>query len=48
MAKIPERLVPVLVKSIKNLISQKYNNVKFDSELLDLVELSDLINGVYK
>ena len=45
---IPGRLVPVVRILVKLLISQKYKNGKFDFELLDLVELSDRLNGVVK
>ena len=37
--------LPTLRADVKNLIDNKYNNVNFDSELLDLIELSDKING---
>lgn len=45
---IPCRLVPLLRILVKLSISQKYINGKFDFELLDLVELSDRLNGVVK
>lgn len=44
-AKIPKRLIPVLVTSVKIALDFKYSKAKFDSELLDLIELADLING---
>jgi hypothetical protein len=37
--------LPKVREEVKNLIENKYNNVEFDSELLDLIELSDKING---
>jgi hypothetical protein len=44
-AKIPNQLLPVLVRSVKIALTFKYNHVKFDAELLDMIELSDLLNG---
>lgn len=46
--KIPCRHAPVIRILVKLSISQKYNEAKFDSELIDLLELSDIINGVVK
>lgn len=37
--------LPRVREEVKKLIENKYNNVKFDSELLDLIELSDKVNG---
>lgn len=37
--------LPTLQKKVRKLINNKYNNCKFDSELLDLIELSDKVNG---
>jgi hypothetical protein len=37
--------LPKVREEVKKLIDNKYNNVKFDSELLDLIELSDKVNG---
>ena len=45
IAKIPKRLVPALLKLVEFSIVQKYESAKFDSELLDLIELADCVNG---
>lgn len=37
--------LPKVREEVKKLIDNKYNNCKFDSELLDLIELSDKVNG---
>ena len=37
--------VSTLRNRLRKLIDNKYNNCKFDSELLDLIELSDKVNG---
>lgn len=44
----PNRLIALINKSIEKMIFEKYIECKFDSELLDLIEIYDLTNGVAK
>ena len=42
------RLVALINKSIEKMIFEKYIEAKYDSELLDLIVIYDLTNGVAK
>lgn len=37
--------VPIVREEVKKLLSNKYNKLEFDSELLDLIEIYDKVNG---
>ena len=46
LKKIPEQSVALICKSIEKRIFSKYIEAKYDSELLDLIEFYDVLNGV--
>jgi len=45
IAKILTQVVPTITMYVDDRLSHKNLNCEFDSELIDLVEISDMLNG---
>lgn len=43
---IPQLLAPIILKLVEDRLSQKNLHCVFDSERIDLTEISDILNGV--